>query len=262
LEGARYRDLVLKRTAEGLERRILNAADAVVVVSQALKDHAQRLGVPSERISILPTAVEPELFHPGISGEAVRSRYNLDGKLVIGFVGSLKPWHDLDTLLAAAGLLAGSDDRFHLLVVGHGPRMEELRARGENYITCTGAVEHGQVPECLAAMDVIVTPYPRGGEPYFSPLKLFEAMAMGKPAVAAPVGQAADVVVHGENGLLYEPGNPQDLAEKIREVLGRPDRGAGLGAAARRSVVAGHTWERNAGQVVRIAESLLEESRT
>lgn len=260
-EGARYRDLVLKRTAEGLERRILTAADAVVVVSRPLEDHARRLGVPSERISILPTAVEPDRFHPGVSGEAVRSRYKLDGKRVVGFVGSLKPWHDLDTLLAAAGLLAGSDDRFHLLVVGQGPRMEELQARGDGYVTWTGAVEHGQVPEHLAAMDVIVTPYPRDGEPYFSPLKLFEAMAMGKPAVAAPVGQVAEVVVDGENGLLYEPGDPHDLAKKIREIFDRPDRGSALGDAARESVIARHTWERNARQVARIAESLLEKAK-
>ena len=168
---------------------ILNRADALMVLSKPLEDFVRHLGVPSGRITIKRCGVNPDEFHPGVFGEEVRSDYNLNGKQVIGFVGSLRPWHDLDTLLAAVKLLANTDETVHLFVVGQGPRMEQLQASGEGYVTCTGAVEHHQVPRFMAAMDVVVVPYPREGEPYFSPLKLFEGMAMAKPIVGARIGQ-------------------------------------------------------------------------
>ena len=95
-EQAKYRQLVLKCTAEELERKVLNSADALIVVSKELEDYARQLGVSSQRITVLPNGVDPVRFNPAISGDAVRSGYDLNGKRVIGFVGSLKPWHDLD----------------------------------------------------------------------------------------------------------------------------------------------------------------------
>ena len=257
VEQVKYRQLVLKRTAEVLERMILNAVDALIVVSTALAHYARWLGVPSERIIVSPNGVNPEQFHPAVSGAEVRSLFGLDGKWVVGFVGGLRPWHDLDTLLAAIQLLANTEVGVHLLIVGEGPQIEQLRGLGENYITCTGAVEHQQLPQFMAAMDVVVVPYPKGGDTYFSPLKLFEAMAMAKPIVGARLGQVAEVLIHGETGLLYEPGNAEDMANKIREVLAMSDHGGGLGAAARQWVLAGHTWEHNARQIVAIGRSLI-----
>ncbi len=79
---------------------------------------------------------------------------------------------------------------------------------------------------------------------------------MGKPVVGARAGQVAKFVVHGATGLLYEPGDAGDLAERMHEVRALPDRGAALGAAARRGVVARHTWEGNARRIAALAESL------
>jgi glycosyltransferase involved in cell wall biosynthesis len=235
---------------------VLGGADAVLVVSSALAEHARELGVPSERITVLPNAVDASRFHPAVSAERVRSLYGLERKRVIGFVGSLKRWHDLDTLLAAVERLARADSRIHLLVVGHGPRFGEVQSFGADFVTCTGAVAHDQVPELLAAMDVVVCPYPRGGDRYFSPLKLVEAMAMARPLVGARHGQVAEIISDRETGLLYEPGDALDLAERLAEVLELPDRGAALGAAARRDVVPARTWELNARRIISLANSL------
>jgi glycosyltransferase involved in cell wall biosynthesis len=256
LEAAKYRELVLRRTAEELERLVFERAAALFVVSRELELHARRLGVPGERIHVLPNGVDAERFHPDVSGDAVRARHALGGKRVIGFVGSLKPWHDLDTLLEAARRLARRDPLIRLLVVGDGPRLAELRAAHEPHVICTGAVPHEDVPAHLAAADVVVVPYGKGGDAYFSPLKLFEAMAAAKPVVGARIGQVAEVLVHGESGLLYEPGEPADLAERIREILHSPARAAELAAAARRSVVPGRTWLDNARRIGGIARDL------
>jgi len=256
LEQARYRELVLKRTAEGVECKVLNRADALIVVSKALADHARSFGVRPDRITVLPNGVNPARFNPGVSGEDVRARYHLEGKRVVGFVGTLKPWHDLETLVAAVRLLVREDNRVHLLVVGDGSGADKLRALEEDYITLTGSVPYEEVPRFMAAMDVIAVPYPAGGEPYFSPLKLFEAMAMAKPAVGARIGQIEEVLVHGQTGLLYEAGCPADLANQASRIFEHPDWTVAMGAAARRDVLSTRIWEHNARQIGTIAESL------
>jgi len=256
-EGAKYRDLVLQTTARELERRICTGADAVVVVSEALARHARSLGVLGERVTVLPNGVDPERFHPGISGDALREQYGLSGAWVVGFAGSFKPWHDLDTLMAAVRSLAREGMDVRLLAVGDGPRLPELASAGEPWLTCTGAVDYARMPEHLAAMDAIVVPYPPGGDGYFSPLKLYEAMAMARPVVATRAGQVAETLVHGETGLFYEAGRAGELAATLRALAALPDRGASLGGAARRWVLDGRTWEANARRIVALAATLI-----
>ena len=257
LEQARYRDLVLTRTAAELERLILTSADAVIVVSDDLAGWVRQLGVPSGRIEVLPNGVNPEVMDPSVGRDKVRLRYSLTGRRVVGFVGSLKPWHDLDTLLNAVAELHEKDERYHLLLVGDGPRMKQLRARGDPYVTWTGAVPYDEVPSYVAATDVVTVPLGGRADCYFSPLKLYEAMAMAKPVIGARVGEVEAAIADRETGLLYEPGDALDLAGRIEEVFQMPDGGAGLGASALRWVLANRTWDRNAQRITEIASSLL-----
>jgi glycosyltransferase involved in cell wall biosynthesis len=256
-EAATYRELILRRTAEALEREILVRTDALVVVSSALARYAEDLGVARQRITVLPNGVDPERFSPAVCGEELRSRYRLDGRDVLGFVGTLKPWHDLETLAGALELLVARGRSVHLLVVGDGPGASRLQALNADLVTCAGAVNHDEVPKYMAAMDVVVVPYGTDAESYFSPLKLFEAMAMGKPVVGARLGEVAETLVDGETGLLYEPGRAGDLADKIAKILDTPTRGGELGQSARRAVLATHTWEHNARRTAAIAHTLV-----
>ncbi len=260
-EAAQHRDLVLKHTAAALETSIWRAAGALLVVSEMLEAHAASLGVPRERVAIVRTGVDCDLFHPGVSGADVRTTHGLRDKKVVGFVGTLKPWHDLDTLLSAMRQLVAGDPSYHLLVVGKGPRLEELQARGEAFVTCVGSVPHEEIPGYVAAMDVIAVPYAGGGQHYFSPIKLFEAMAMAKPVVGARIGQVKNVLAHGETGLLYEPGDASDLSSMVRQVFAQPDRGAAMGARAREAVAASYTWHHVAERIVAVAEGLLAGAR-
>jgi len=261
LEAAKHRDLVLKRAAAELESLIWQSADSLLVVSEMLRRHAISLGVSEERISVVRTGVDCELFNPFVSGADVRRQYKLDGKRVVGFVGSMKPWHDLDTLLAAMQLLVADDPTYHLLVVGQGPRMEELASRNETFVTYAGAVEHRSIPAYTAAMDAVAVPYAGGQEHYFSPIKLFEAMAMAKPVVGARIGQVASVLTNGETGLLYEPGDAAGLTASIKGIFALLDGGAALGASARATVQANYTWQHVATQIVESAEALLAGAR-
>ena len=109
---------------------------------------------------------------------------------------------------------------YHLLLVGDGP----LRSWTEGYIqgarlaekvTITGWVPYDRLPRLIQRMDVAVAPYPFLENFYFSPLKLFEYMAVGKPVVASRIGQIQEVIQDAETGLLVRPGDPGDLVEKM-----------------------------------------------
>ncbi len=255
-EQERYRILALKETATKLEQRILTGAGALLVVSEPLAAFVRGLGVDAARIEVQPNAVDTERFSPEVApAEGIRTGAT-DEKLV-GFVGTLKQWHDVDTLVEAVRMLHEEDPSYRLLMVGDGPRWDDLQALSAPFMRLYGAVDNSAVPGLLAATDVIAVPYGDEGDPYFSPLKLFEAMAMAKPVVGARVGQVPLVVDDGVDGLLYQPGDAADLARKIAAIFERADKGAALGAAARAKVLAGYTWTRNAERIVRRAERLM-----
>ena len=259
-EQKQYRGLSFSSLAEWTERMIWCGADLVVVVSESLRRHLQEAGVRPERIRVLPNAVDTDLFHNRLDGEPVRKRFRLEGRFVVGFVGTFKPWHGADLLLEAFQRLYETDPDMHLLLVGDGPLRESLenkiqQAGLNEAVTFAGRVTHEEVPLYLAAMDAAVAPYPDLTEFYYSPLKLFEYMAADRAVVASRIGQVAQLLVDGETGLLFEPGDVGDLARCIRRLREDSELRLALGKEAGR-VSRSYTWDKNAAQVINWVEPL------
>jgi glycosyltransferase involved in cell wall biosynthesis len=108
------------------------------------------------------------------------------------------------------------------------------------------------VPAYLDACDILAAPNVRSGdgsEFFGSPTKLFEYLSMAKPVVASRLGQIADVIVHGSNGLLVEPGDADSLALAIEKLARDGLLRARLGSAARQTVIERFTWKLNASRV-------------
>lgn len=253
-EAARHRSLRDHGLAARIEASQLAAADLVVVVSQPLADYVSAQG--ADRVCVLPNAVDPERFHPAVRGGAVRERYGLHGRTVVGFAGRMRPWHDGPTLLRAFQRLHTADAAYHLLLVGE--MMPELLAAVqetglERAVTCTGPVPHGEMPEHLAALDVAVSSHAaaEAGELfYFSPLKLFEYLACGVPTVAAAVGQPGELIRPGHNGYLYPPGDDAALAAAIQRLAADPAHARAMAWNGAALVLQEHTWSQNAARVV------------
>jgi glycosyltransferase involved in cell wall biosynthesis len=258
-----HRGLAYGATSRELERTVLRSADHVIAVSSVLKRWLVKAGVPDERVTVLANAVDPRRFEPRrVERESVRSRLGLADQPVVGFLGTLKPWHDVDTLVRTIALLGHRTGRPHLLVVGDGPereRLEELaRSQGtEEAITFTGQVPYADVPAYVGAFDVAVLPYGRAPSVYFSPLKLFEYLAAARPVVATDVGDIGHCVRHGETGLVYAPGDPEALAAEISSLLADRARASSLGRAGREHVTVHHTWESNARLVTELAAAVI-----
>jgi glycosyltransferase involved in cell wall biosynthesis len=251
-EQAGYEKFVLTSTAEHVEREMLAAADAVVAVSPWLRDFAVERGAEPGRVHVVPNGADRHAFAP-----ALPDRENVR---VIGYVGSFQPWHDLGCLLEAfARVRAGHPDA-QLLLVGDGPeRAATLREAGRlgiaDAVVAPGNLPHSQAPAFTAAMDVAVVPYAARDDFYFSPMKLFESMAAGRPTVAAAIGQIRDVVEDGRTGVLYEPGDADALAAALVGLFADPARSHAIGAAAREVVLERHTWDAVAARVTEIASA-------
>jgi glycosyltransferase involved in cell wall biosynthesis len=262
MEQDTMRGLSLPLVARAAERLVLTSSDHVVVVSQALRTHVMQIGVTEDRVSVIPNAADPDVFLPSATLSPIRQELGWGDRFVIGFVGSMKPWHGVDTLLEAMHLLGGPDGPFRLLLVGAGPQLADLeeqitRLGLTGAVHVTGAVPHEAVPSLLRAMDLSVAAFAASAAEYFSPVKLFEYMAMGLPIVAARIGQVCDVIEEGRTGWLYTPGDVSDLAAAI--LRAERDRGLchAVGAAARERVMNEYTWRHNARRVVGIAEDLI-----
>ncbi|SEM58779.1 Glycosyltransferase involved in cell wall bisynthesis [Loktanella fryxellensis] len=249
-EQARHRTLALTREAEGATRACMSAAAHVTAVSPVVGTYATDHG--AQRMHVIPNAVTPARFPqqaaPG-------------GAFTLGFLGSLKPWHDVDTALDAFALLrAQAVPDAVLMIVGDGPERDGLAARADalgiaDAVEFTGAVAPEEVPGMLARMHVGLSPYAASADFYFSPLKIYEYMAAGLAVVASDVGHLGQVVDHGTTGLMVPPGDAQALADALARLAADPALRSRLGSAARAHVMAHHTWDGIAARVMGWAQA-------
>lgn len=253
-EQRRYRILANAAAAASLESYIVRSADHVVVPSAALRPFVVRAGASSARVRVVPNAAHPVAFASG-----GRRTAREDGTFVVGFLGTLKPWHGLDALVRAFCLLHRRDASYRLLIAGDGPERpaveRQLRHAGlRDAATLIGEVPHARVPEVLATMDVAMAPYPRLRDFYFSPLKVFEYMAAGVPIVASDIGQVGEVLADGRTALLHRPGAVREMAACVARLRHDPGLAMQLGTAARKVLRRRFTWDHNADRVLRLIE--------
>ena len=131
-EQERHRVLRLKALAQEMQTRCFREADSLITVSEPLKQYLQAQGIAADRISCLANGVDTRRFHPDIDPEPIRTRYSLGQQPVVGFLGSLKPWHGMDFLLDAMVQLRRRQRDQRLLIVGEGPGLEHIRERVRN----------------------------------------------------------------------------------------------------------------------------------
>ncbi len=248
-----YRELDLAAVAAGIEDTLLERSDRVLVTSPALVGYARDHGASRRGVRVVPCGVPASLLSATARAAAPRD----PSRFVIGFLGSLKPWHGLDVLVRAFRKLDPARTGARLLIVGDGPLRAEiedqLRARQlDGFAELTGNVDAGGVAAQLARMDVGVAPYPDLASFYFSPLKLWEYAGAGVPIVASDTGDIGRVFPHRTAALLHPPGSATKLAAQIARLREDPELAARLARRARQ-IARAHTWDRIAARVERIA---------
>ena len=234
------------------EQAPLRSADVVACGSEAVATEVRRLGIDDRRIVITPTGVDLDLFENPVDGTAMRQRLGLEGRFVVGWVGSFRKFHALDQAVDA---LAGLDGAT-LLLVGDGPErahVEQLaRARGVD-VRATGTVAHDEIPAHLAAMDVALVLAAPDQSFHYSPLKLAEYLSAGVPVIAPRAGELPAQLHDDVDALLVPPGDRVALATALRRLRDEPATRERLGQGAR--AAAGHwSWDRSVARVLAAVE--------
>lgn len=258
-EQKKHRELPLEAEAQAVAESVFADADAMIAVSPGVKQYLETFPQAQGRVHVVANGVSLERFAPAAAENAARlGRLKNGAPATIGFLGTLKPWHGLATLVEAWALLRTRNPNVNLLIVGDGPEYESVKNRIDTLglsdgVTFSGAVQPDQVPEWLAKMDIAVAPYPNMEHFYFSPLKIYEYMAAGIPVIATRVGHLDKVVSDGLNGVLVEAENPQAMAGAAEALLGDPERLRLMGAAGRRTAETEHGWDAVVGRILGIA---------
>lgn len=254
--------------AQTCETVSLDCADRIIVVSTVLSDMLKARGVPEEKIRIIPNGVDTEKFSPLRDGTAMRKRFGVQGKTVIGFIGTFGPWHGVENLVTAFAQLMQRRPDLHaslrLLMVGDGLRMAAARNLvAENHIApfviFTGLLPQADGPEAISAFDIATAPTVDNtdGSSFFgSPTKLFEYLAAGKATVCTAVAQVRDIIRDGETGLLVPAGDTNMFSAALERLVDDPALRERLGHAARTDAVARHDHAARTRQLMEAVNSV------
>jgi glycosyltransferase involved in cell wall biosynthesis len=246
------------------ENRAMQAADAVVTIGEAMRDDIVARGVPADRIFLMPNGVDPEAFEPAAPDPELQRRYRLQGKTVFGYVSNLDhPREGQELLIEATAALLLRGRKVACLIVGDGRRREELEAMARRAgvgeaVVFTGRIPHGEVRAHYALLDVFVVPRRNDrAARYVTPLKPFEAMAMGKPLVVSDLPALVEIAAPGERGLAFPHDDPAALASALETLIDQPQLIRQFGEAGRRWVLAERTWGANGNRYRDVYASLL-----
>ena len=237
------------RATRALETRAIRQAGHVFTICEGLRSDIVDRGVPSTKVTVIPNAVDVQGFQLAQAAEpALQARWGLQGRTVVGFIGSFYAYEGLDLLVAALPLLLKSRPDIVLLLVGGGPQDAALKAQAQalglgDQVVFTGRVPHAEVNRYYDLIDVLA--YPRHSmrlTELVTPLKPLEAMAQGHLFVASDVGGHKELIRHGETGWLFKADDVNALSEAILDMLQHRARWPELRANGRQFVETVRNW--------------------
>ena len=253
----RFRGQRFTSLAAWIEKKALANADLVLVVSSFLRRQLCQRGLREERIVVLPNGVDTGKFQPLPKNALIMARYGIKlDDLVLGFVGWFAEWDRLDLLIAQYANLHDEFPAVKLLMVGNGAMrraLEEQIQRGDigDDARITGPVAREKIQDYISVFDIGVLPH---SNLFGSPIVLFEFMAMGKPVVAPAFDPITDVIRHGENGLIFEPGDYRTMRTHLRRLLSDEKLRHEIGRQALVDIRKHHTWPQKAKTVLTALE--------
>jgi len=234
---------------------IRGCVDHGISVSEELAGYARdTFGL--REVTVLPDAGDPELFHPRYREEGRALMGVKDDDFVVFWGGSTAfDWQGLEEIIDAAAQLKADDVK--CVIVGD---TENLPRGLPAQVITPGLQSYFDMPRFIAGSDVcmcIYKPYDWCPIGFFgSPLKLFDYMACGRAVIASRMGQIAEVIQDGENGVLVN-GSIREMAEKIAWLRSDPRKRQVLGEAARESIIRRYNWQWVAEETAEIIEGLL-----
>lgn len=261
---SRVRGQKFVKLAQKIEKYAFEQADAIIVVSNFLKQKIANLGVSEAKIHVIPNAADESIFAPDNCDNSVRDSLAVeDTSIIIGFIGWFVAWHNFELLVNAIAILNRSHPTY-LMLVGDGELkhaiIDQAKQLGcEQRLIFSGAVKHKEMPNYIQAMDICVIP---GSNPYRSPIKLFEYMAMAKPTLAPALEPIEFVSQHEVNAMHFEPENLDSLVAQAEKLADSKELRDEIGTNARNTIMSKHLWIHNSERVIDIYNAIVTQKRS
>lgn len=211
--------------------------------------------------TVIPNAVDHRRFRPDVDGSQIRSKLSIppDIPLVL-LVGRIVPHKGIEQFVEAARYVP--EARF--VIAGEGSLLDPMKRLAASMgvadrVRFVGRVSEARLPEVYAACDVFVLPSVSRLEAFG--IVALEAMATGKPVIVADIPGVRERIVDGQDGLLADPLNSMDLAEKIRRLLADPEARRAMGQRGREKVLASFSIERVTDEIEAVYRSVLDRSK-
>lgn len=257
------------RLTRAMETYAFKHVDAVTTICEGLRADIVARGIASDKVTVIPNAVDIEKFSVGSAPDAeLKAQLGLDNARVLGFIGSFYAYEGLDLLLAAMPQILKRAPDVRVLLVGGGSQEEALKQQAQQLgiadkVKFAGRVPHSEVNRYYDLVDVLV--YPRHSmrlTELVTPLKPLEAMAQGRLFVASDVGGHKELIRDGETGVLFKAGSEQDLADKVLDLLGKPERWPKMKAAGRLYVESERNWKNSVSNYIPIYNRLMKQGQS
>jgi glycosyltransferase involved in cell wall biosynthesis len=243
------------RFLENLEAKNLRKADLVAVVSEEVRTKVIKMGVPENKIVISPMAVDVSLFSKKYSGSNL-DELKLKDKFVIGWTGSFRNFHGLDHVIKAFEKVVTKHPHARLVLVGDGAERQnseelvgDLQIRDK--VIFTGRKKFRNIPEYISLFDMAIVSARSAEDFHYSPLKLREYMAAGKPVLAPKAGEITSTFKEGENIKLFDAGDINSIIKGISFFLENLDSRKKISYNGYEFVKNTCTWEEELKKVIK-----------
>ena len=229
-----------------LETAVCKHVERIVAISQSMKEDLLARGIPHNKLFVVPNGVDGLNFGPKVRNRELSARLGLEGKIVLGYLGTFYDFEGIDDLIRSFSKLRLQEKNVALLLIGGGEMahaiQDQVRQLGDPAIILLSKVPPDTVPDYYALMDMVI--YPRKSTritEMTTPLKPLEAMALGKPVICSAVGGMKELVGI-DNGLFFTPGNDRELIQCCKRLIHDPTLTARLAATGKKRALSERNW--------------------
>lgn len=210
------------------EKESLMSADLVICISEKVRDKVIEFGVSQDKTIVAHNKVNNFLFNPEVNPQSVLDQYKLNDKIVIGWTGSFRSFHGLVSLIRAFKLVCEQRNDVRLILVGDGQEFDNIKELVQelglaNYVIFTGKQPYKKIPEFVSSFDIGIVSARNSDDFHYSPLKLQEYFACGKPTIIPNAGDLSKIYKDKEDVLFYTTGDAVDLSQKINNLINDAD---------------------------------------
>lgn len=254
---------------KNLETLVACEADSVLAITNQVAEELISRGVPADKISVAPNAVDTNRFLPYPKDESFAKAKGIDpGQVTIGFAGSVVDYEGLESLIKASALLQAEDIPHLVVIAGSGKSEVKLKALAESLkntnVKFLGRLPQNDIPRLMSTFDIVVCPRESNQiTELVSPLKPLESFSSGIATVLSDVSPNVDLACgeDSERAVLFEAGNVADLAKVLATLISDETTRHVFGQAGRKWVLEQRTWKKICAQMVAVHKRLLNDSR-